>query len=108
MKRLKTFFIYFVIFVAFYFVSNVIIDYSLYSTYRNLGTNATSIKSQNYDITVNEAKATNANGSISGQITKKDDGSEQNKYLKIDFFSKNNQYLGSEYENIESLIRREK
>ena len=104
MARMKTFLIYFLILVAFYFLSNFIIGFTLYSTYKSLDANAGTIQTENYDIKIGEAKATTANGSISGQITKKDDGSDSNKYLKIDFFSKNNQFLGSEYAKIDDLL----
>lgn len=60
----------------------------------------------NYEIVLKEAKATNANGEVSGEITKKDDSNSSN-YLKLDLFSKNNQYLGSEYADISKLkVRR--
>ena len=64
------------------------------------------LKHGSYDVSITEAKATNANGIVTGNITKKDDGSESNKYLKIDFFNKRNALMGTKYVDVGDVKRR--
>ena len=108
MKRMGTFLKYLILLVAVYFISNFIIDYTLYSSYRTLDSYAetTSVSDTgNYDVKITEARATNANGEISGEITKKEGDSSN--FLKIDFFNKRNQLMGSEYVDISNIAEGE-
>lgn len=109
MKRMKTFLKYLIILVALYFVSNVLIDYILYRNYSEIDTaQNSSSQIEGYNLKITSAKATNTNGQIHGTITKNDDGKDGNNFLKIDFFNKRNQLMGTEYLDIRDLLNRTK
>ena len=105
MKRMKTFMKYLIAFIALYFISNFLIGYILVSNYDAIPSESGKVESSNYDITISEAKATNANGIINGSISKKEGSQEQDQYLKVDFFSKLGNLIGTEYYDISSLRR---
>ena len=106
MGRMKTFLKYLIIFIAFYLISNLVIEYCLKANYETLASN--NIETVNYDVNIQEAKSTNANGQISGEVSKKENASEENKYLKIDFYNQRDQLMGTKYIDISSLKDGEK
>lgn len=101
MNRMKTFLKYLIAIVLLYFISNFLISYFLESNYKSL--ESSKIETENYDITIKEAKATNANGQLSGQINKKEDASESNEFLKVDFYNKRDNLLGTKYIDVSNL-----
>jgi len=100
MSRLKTFLIYALIIIGFYFFSNVLIFFSVKGTYKNVNGN---IITGTPTIEIKEAKATFINGYIDGSITNNTQEKIENKYIKIDIFSERNVNLGTKYVKIETL-----
>ena len=100
MERLKTFLKYLIVFVAFYFFTDLLISIALANNYKPMGSEG--ISATGYDITVNEAKVTTVSGYILGEI-KPNDAAEKDKYMQIDFFSKYGNILGRKYIDISSV-----
>ena len=105
MERLKTFFKYLIVFVAFYFLTDLLISVALANNYKPMKSEG--ILASGYDITVNEAKATTVSGYIAGKI-KPNEIDEKDKYMQIDFFSKYGNILGRKYVDISSVNDGEK
>ena len=84
MKRLKTFFKYFLAIVIVYIVVDITSLYILKSTYN---TKEYSVDNSIFDINVTEAKATFANGYIKGSVKNNTNAQIDNKYLKIENIS---------------------
>ena len=100
MKRMKTFFKYFLAIVIVYFLVNFASFYILKSTYK---TKDYEIESSILDVQITEAKATLVNGYIKGIAKNTTDVNVDGKYLKIDSYSKRDVLLGTKYVEIKSL-----
>ena len=100
MSRLKTFIIYALIIIGFYFFSNVLIFFSVKGSYNNINGEVLTTAP---DIEIQEAKATYINGYVDGIINNNTETKIENKYIKIDIFSERNVKLGTKYVNIENL-----
>lgn len=105
MDRMKTFFKYLLIFVAFLIISNIIINAYITTSY---------YKITNYDIDVKEAtvtimtaKASKDDGYIEGKIYNNTKEEIKNKYMRIELFSGNNVSLGTKFVKIESMYPEE-
>ena len=102
MKRLKTFFIYFLLVVGFFIFSQIVIALSIHTSY--------SYKS--YEIktpipmTV-DVQATSVNGYVKGKVINNTTEAIQNKFIKIECYSKNNVLLGTKYIEIENINTKE-
>lgn len=105
MKTLKMFAKLLVIFVAFYIFSEVVSREYLRSTYSSL--ERIEIVEQTPKIEVEESKATKVDGYIEGRVINTANDNTANKYIKVDCFSKYNNYLGSEYAKIGNLANGE-
>ena len=101
MARMKTFLIYALIIIVFYFYSNFLIEIGMKGTYHTIvhGT----INVSNPVVEVKEAKATYINGYVEGTMTNNTENRIDNKYIKIDFYSENNVQLGTKYVEIQNL-----
>ena len=101
MKRMKTFFMYFLAFVILYVVVDLGSYLTLKSTYiaRNYEVNIESPK-----VTVNEFKSTILNGYINGTITNDTEEVITGKALKFDYYSKNNVLMGTKYSKIDNFL----
>ena len=104
MKRMKTFFMYFLAFVILYVVVDLGSYLTLKSTYiaRNYEVNLESPK-----VTVNEFKSTILNGYINGTITNDTDEVITGKALKFDYYSKNDVLVGTKYFKVDNLLQGE-
>ena len=100
MKRMKTFFKYFLAIVIVYFVVNFASFYVLKSTYK---TKDYEVESSILDIEITEAKATLVNGYIKGVAKNTTDVNVDGKVIKIDSYSKRDVLLGTKYVEIKSL-----
>lgn len=100
MKRLKTFFRYALCIAAFWFLSDFLIYMGINGTYKAMETRVM-IESPN--ISVTEAKATYVNGYVKGNVYNNTNDNITDKYVKMDFYSKRDVYLGSKYVRIENL-----
>lgn len=98
MSRMKTFLIYAVVIVLFYFLSNILIYLFLNGTYKDMKGD---ILSKNIEIT--NAKATYVNGYIDGKVLNNTGNTISNKYVKIDIYSERENHLGTKYIEITEL-----
>ena len=101
MSRMKTFFKYFLMVVAFFIFSNIMIHALLKVSYTDI---------KDYEIDVNdlfvevkEAKASNRNGNINGIVKNNNDTAIENKYLKISMLSNHGKVLGEKYVKIDKI-----
>ncbi len=100
MSRMKTFFKYFLAIVIVYILVDIGSFYILKSTYL---TKDYSVEDSILDVQVIEAKATYLNGYINGTVKNSTDATVNNKYLKIDSYSKRGVLLGTKYVKINDL-----
>ena len=102
MARMKTFFIYFLLVVAFFIFSQVMIYIALNTTfqYKNIELKTT------IPMEV-EVQATSVNGFAKGKIINNTESEIQNKYIKIECYSKHNTLMGTKYIEIGKLNAKE-
>ena len=100
MARLKTFFKYALIIVAFWIFSDIIIYLSVNSAYTNIDSQ---VYTNSPEIIVGESKATYINGFVKGIIKNNTNEIINDKYLKIDLYSARDINLGTKYIKIENL-----
>lgn len=103
MSRMKTFFIYFILVVAFFLFSKLLIDISINTTYSYKDVKINS----NIEMQA-EVQATSINGFAKGTIFNNTDTNLENKYLKIECYSKNNNLMGTKYIKIDNIKPKEK
>lgn len=98
MARMKTFFIYFMLVVLMFIFSQVMIYIALNTTYKykEVEINTT----MPMELTV---EATSINGKANGKIVNNGEEVIENKYVKIDFYSKNNVLMGTKYIEIDKV-----
>ena len=97
-RNLRRWLIWFVLLFAFVTVGTIIAVKSMYQDIK-----VYEIRSSNPVITVNEAKATNVNGYIKGEIRNESEETINNKYLCFVLCDENNEVVGREYLEIGSL-----
>ena len=96
MDTMKKFLIYVLMVIGFFILSNFLINVGLNSTYKDIKR-----KDDNSQIIVYQADATYVNGRIRGII--KNVGETQDKYLKIELYSKRDVLLGKSYIEINDM-----
>ena len=97
MDRMKTFFKYAMWIVLFFILSEFLINVSLNASYNDIKR-----KDQTEQVQITEAKATLVNGKIRGTIKNSESDYLTGKYIKIDFYSKRNNMVGTKYVPIET------
>lgn len=100
MARMKKFFLYAFLIAAFWIFSDILIYLSINSSYANVEARVFAISPE---ISVGESKATYVSGFIKGNIKNNTDTIMNNKYLKIELYSKRDVKLGTKYVKIENL-----
>jgi len=98
MSRMKTFFVYAIIIILFYFLSNILIYLFIKGTYKDI---TGEIVSDNIEVI--KAKSTYVNGYIDGKITNNAMEELIDKYVKIEIYSKRGVCLGIKYIDIPYL-----
>ncbi len=106
MARMKTFFLYALIVIAFIFFSDFFCFAAIKTTYTDFDRQVVATKTIKPSIT--EAKKTYMNGYIEGQIENTTTGIVTDKFLKFEFFSKQGNSLGAKYIRIEDMKPGEK
>lgn len=101
MKRLKTFFIYFMVFIAFYILTDILVSVSLATSYKPM--TCTKNDTNGYTVEISNAKSTNVSGYIEGTIKKNEDEQNYDKYMQIDFYSRYGNCLGRKYIDISNI-----
>ena len=98
----KKFFIYFLLIVAFFIFSQIIIHFTINTTY---GYKSVEIKST---IPMNaEVQATSVNGFAKVKVRNITDNAIENKYIKINCYSKNDILMGTKYIKIDKIEAKE-
>ena len=105
MARMKKFFIYLLVVVAVYFFVDFTSFAYIKTTYEDL--TEFSIELDNPKIKITESKATYINGYIKGTLLNNEEQTIQNKYVKFEFFSERDIYLGKKYIKIDKLAPNE-
>lgn len=100
MKRLKTFLIYALIIAAVWIFSDIVIYLAINGTYKD---KVTQVYVSQPQITVLESKATHINGYVKGSIRNNTQEIINDKYLKIEMYSKRDVNLGTKYVKIDNL-----
>lgn len=99
--RMRVFLCYFLIFIAFFIFSDVMIylyTKSMYKPMTNYEINVTTP-----EVTVSQAEASNVNGNVKGTIRNTTDKEIQNQYLKFDFYTPREVNVGTKFIEIGSL-----
>lgn len=101
MDRMKTFFIYLLIFVAVWFFVDFASFAYIKTTYEDLTKFVIDVT--NPKLKIHESKATYINGYIKGEYLNNSEEKIEKQYLKFEFFSKRDVSLGRKYVKIENL-----
>ena len=102
MARMKTFFIYFLLVVAFFLFSQVMIYIAINTTYKPKEVEVkTAIPMQI------ELQATSINGFAKGKVYNQTESEIENKYIKIECYSKQDILMGTKYIKIDKIGAKE-
>ena len=96
MDKLKKYFIYILLLVGFFILSNFLINVGLNSTYKKITRKEDNLS----QVVIYQEEATFVNGRIKGTIKNSDKDYLTGKYLKIDLYSKRNVLVGKKYIDI--------
>lgn len=97
MSRLKTFLKYIIWVILFFILSEFLINVSLNANYRDIKR-----KDSTKEVQITQAQATLVNGRIKGTITNSEEDYLTGKYVRIDFYSKRDNLVGTKYIQIET------
>jgi len=100
MKRMKTFLIYALLIIGFWIFSNIMINVIINGTYK---TKRCEVYISSPEVIITENKATYVNGVVKGTIKNNTKDIINNKYLKIDMYTKRDVNVGTRYVAIENL-----
>ena len=108
MNRMKTFFTYFVLLVAFFIISNLLengLIYNMYSKINGIINNTAYIKGIFTEIQIEDkdSRATNVNGYINLSIKNNMNSKIQKCYLQIDLYNERNLLAETEYIEVKEL-----
>lgn len=98
MSRLKTFFMYAVWVLVFFIFSQVMIYVAINTTYKYKN-----IEIKTSTITEAEVQATSINGFAKGKIVNNTQSDIENKYIKLECYSKNDVLMGTKYIKIDKI-----
>lgn len=95
MDKLKKYFIYILLLVGFFILSNFLINVGLNSTYKKIIRKEDNLS----QVVIYQEEATFVNGRIKGIVS--NTSTINDKYIKFDFYSERNVKLGSKYIEID-------
>ena len=95
MDKLKKYFIYILLLVGFFILSNFLINVGLNSTYKKITRKEDNLS----QVVIYQEEATFVNGRIKGIVS--NTSAINDKYIKFDFYSERNVKLGSTYIEID-------
>ena len=98
MDKLKKYFIYILLLVGFFILSNFLINVGLNSTYKKITRKEDNLS----QVVIYQEEATFVNGRIKGIVS--NTSTINDKYIKFDFYSERNVKLGSKYIEIDNLF----
>ena len=94
-RNLRRYLIWFILLFTFVTVGSYLAIKTMYHDIQTY-----EIRASNPSVTVSEAKATNVNGYIKGEVKNESETDISNKYLCFLLFNENNKLVGTEYINI--------
>ena len=98
MVTMKRFLLYTIMLIGMILISNFLIFVALNGEYKNIEN--CKIIQDDYTVELIEAKAGFSRGNIEGKIKNLSTSVKENVYVKIDFYNKEEAYLGTEYYDI--------
>ena len=101
-RNLRRYFIWFILLFAFVTIGTI---FAIRTMYHDIS--VYEIQSENPEIVVDEAKATNVNGYIKGNITNKSEEQMDGQYIYFLLYTDENELIGEEYIEIGSLLPNE-
>lgn len=104
-NRMKIFFIYLLIFIAFFIFSDFMIYAYTKSLYKPMTSYEINIISPK--VTIQTAEASNVNGNVKGTIKNTTEENLEDKYLKFDFYTPRDINVGTKYIKIDNLAQGE-
>ena len=97
MDRMKTFLIYAICIVLFFILSEFLINVSLNASYKDMN------RRDNIEqVQITEAQSTLVNGKVKGTIKNSEQDYLTGKYVRVDFYSKRDNMVGTKYITIET------
>ena len=103
--RMKVFFCYLLIFVAFFIFSDFMMYAYTKSLYKPMKSYEVNIVSP--EVTVEVAEASNVNGNVKGKVKNTTGDIVEDKYLKFDFYTDRNTNVGTKYLKLDKLYEGE-
>lgn len=100
MARFKQIMYFAVIIVVFAIFTNYMIGVGLKNTYKTI---SGEIKSASPEIIISDAKTTDVNGYVNGVIKNNSENDIDTIFIKVNFYSKRNVHLGTEYIEVSDL-----
>ena len=103
--RMKVFLCYFLIFIAFFIFSDIMIGLYIKSSFKPM--ESYQILTNIPEITVSLAESSRTSGNVKGTIKNNTNENIANKYLKFDFFTERNVNVGTKYIKVDNLAPEE-
>lgn len=97
-RNLRRYFIWFILLFAFVTIGTI---FAIKTMYHDI--EIYEIQSENPEIVVDEAKATNVNGYVKGNVTNKSEEELNEKYICFLLYTSDNELIGEEYIEIGNL-----
>ena len=101
-RNLRRYFIWFILLFAFVTIGTIFAVKSMYHDIKSY-----QIETQDFEVVVNEAKATNVNGYVKGNITNKSENEIDGKYMCFLLYTSEDELIGEEYIEIGKLFPNE-
>ena len=103
MDRMKTLFIYFLIFLGLYFGGQLLINAFIKTSYYKIDSYEISDDQLTVTIDRSSTKASKDDGYIQGKISNNTNEKSQVKYMKVELYSEKRVNLGEEYVKIDAM-----
>ena len=103
--RMKVFFCYLLIFIAFFIFSDIMIYNYTKSLYKPM--DRYEINVEGPKVTIQTAEASNVNGNVKGTIKNTTEEKIDNQYLKFDFYTPRDVKVGTKYIEVNKLYPEE-
>lgn len=103
MDRMKTFALYALCVIAFFIVSNVLINIAIHTACKPIYSYILMDENSEIKVEISESQASSVNGFVGGKIINKGQNTADKKYVKIDLYSKRDMLLGTKYVEISNF-----
>lgn len=103
MERMKTFALYALCVIAFFIVSNVLINIAIHTACKPIYSYILMDENSEIKVEISESQASSVNGFVGGKIINKSQNTINKKYVKIDLYSKRDILLGTKYVEISNF-----